>query len=195
MINWENRYQNEGAIWAYVPSNTAETAARWFRQLDKKSVYIIGAGYGRNVPTFLKHQLYVSGNDLSETACQMAKEKFPTVPFVAGSYLETQIVPQEAIYCFDVLHCLSAEEQVLFIKKMYEDLLDEGVVYVTVLSNVVQMTLEERKGRALFSEKDLMRLCAVAPFEIESIIPYTDMFHSKTGLAKQYPLLCAKLRK
>lgn len=195
MMNWENRYQNEGAIWEYIPSNTAETAARWFRQLEKKSVYIIGAGYGRNVPPFLKHQLSVCGNDISKTACQMAEAKFSNVPFMAGSYLETQIARQEAIYCFDVIHCLKTEEQVLFIQKIYDDLLDDGVAYITVLSNVAQLSVEALKERAVFSETDLTQLCLTVPFEIESITPYTDMFHSAGGRVKQYPLLCVKLRK
>lgn len=195
MINWESRYQNEGAIWAYVPSNTAETAARWFRQLDKKAVYIIGAGYGRNISTFLNYHFSVCGNDISATACQMGAKKFPRVPFVNGSYTETRIMPQEAIYCFNVIHCLEHEEQVLFIKKIYDDLLDDGVAYISVLSHVAQLSGEDLKGRTLFSELDLIQLCSNVPFKIESITPYTDMFYSNKGGVKQYPLLCVKLRK
>lgn len=195
VIDWEMRYRSEGAIWTYEPSATAETAARWLRENEKQGVYIIGIGYGRNVAPFLKYQLSVSGIDVSETACSIGRNHFGRVAFDIGAYEHTEIPKQEAIYCFDVLHCLETETQVAFIKKMYNDLEKDGIAYITVLSDVAQLSDESKKGRTLFSENDITELCRYAPFQIEAITPHTDLFHYQDKTVKQYPLLCVKLRK
>lgn len=195
MIDWEMRYQKEGPIWTFEPSNTADNAARWLRYNDKKSVYIIGIGYGRNAASFLKHQLVVSGIDLSTSACELGKQHFPRVAFEVGAYEQAIIPTQEAIYCFDVIHCLPREMQVAFIQKIYNDLDFGGIAYITVLSNVAQFSEEELKGRTLFTEQALNELCMQAAFQVEAITPHTDIFHYQDGTIRHYPLLCAKLRK
>lgn len=195
MMDWEMRYRNEGPIWTFEPSNTADNAARWFRDNDKQSVYIIGVGYGRNVAPFLKRQLVVSGIDLSESACRLGKQHFPSVAFNVGGYEQAVIARQEAIYCSDVIHFLPKAMQMVFIQKMYEDLEFGGTAYVTVLSNVAQFPEEEKQGQTFFTERELSELCSHAAFQIESITPHTDMFYYPNGKTRHYPLLCAKLRK
>lgn len=195
MQNWDERYRNEGAIWSYQESLTAEIAARFFRENEKDNVFVIGIGYGRNVPSLRKQRLNIVGIDLAESACELGQRQFPFVHFLVGDYLLTQLEKQEAIYCFNVIHGVSEEEQIQFIEKIYDDLKNDGVAYITVLSDVLQLPQAEKKGRTLFTETSLKELIEHTPFEIESIVPRTDLFHYQSGLVKQYPLLCAKLQK
>jgi SAM-dependent methyltransferase len=87
-IYWDKRFQDEGYVWGDSPSQTAEHALAVFRQHRVKKILVPGSGYGRNTKLFSASGFDVTGVEISEVACQLAREYDPRTTHYNGSVLD-----------------------------------------------------------------------------------------------------------
>ena len=170
MEYWNKRFLNEGKIWGLLPSKTAIHALELFQSYNIKKVLIPGMGYGRNSKVFSSQNFVVSGVEISDIACTMAKEYDPNTRIFKGSVLDMPFTKEiyDAIYCYNLLHLFFRSERVLFLKKCYDQLKEEGLIYFAVFSDkektygkgksVEKDTFESKPCRPVhyFSEQDLI---------------------------------------
>jgi SAM-dependent methyltransferase len=166
---WEKRYRAEGRIWGELPSRTAEYALELFRKNKVKKVLVPGSGYGRNTRFFSGSGLKVTGIEISETACMMAREFDTLSRFYNASALDMSFLSEkyDAIYCFNVLHLFREEERKLLIQECISKVKNNGLMFFTVFSEkevsygksreVEKDTFESKPGRPAhyFTGKDL----------------------------------------
>jgi len=167
---WQKRYVKDGKIWGNSPSKTAEHVFNLFRERNVKKILIPGAGYGRNSKLFSDNNFDVVGIEISEDACNNAKNHDPDTKFIMGNVLDMPFDNEsyDAIYCFNVLHLFLQDERNLFLKKCYSKLNADGYVYFVVFSEKEKShgkgkeieinTYESKPGRPIhyFSEEDLI---------------------------------------
>lgn len=167
---WEQRFNKEGMIWGEIPSKTAYYALDLFRTHDIRSILVPGSGYGRNTKLFSSSGYEVTGIEISEKACTMAKQFDPVSHFYQGSALDMSFDRKQydAIYCFNVLHLFLEDERKLFLVSSTEKLKKDGLMFFTVFSDeesnygqgneVEKNTFETRPGRPAhyYTEDDLL---------------------------------------
>ena len=100
---WEQRFQKEGRVWGDSPSRTAVYALELFRKYQVKRVLVPGSGYGRNTKLFSSSGFDVVGVEISEVACEMAREYDPLTKVYNGSILDMSFDGNkyDAIYCYN----------------------------------------------------------------------------------------------
>jgi len=166
---WDKRFQDEGYVWGTSPSQSAAVALDIFHRHNVKTVLVPGSGYGRNTSLFTGAGFDVTGVELSEVACQLAKDFDPDTRLFQGSVLDMSSIPEryDAIYCFNVLHLLPEGDRETFIQECSKKLKENGLVYFTAFSDydpskgrgtqLAQNTFESRPGRPAhyFSEEAL----------------------------------------
>ncbi len=148
---WEKRFQNGGHVWGDQPSKTAVYAVEIFRKNSVRNVLIPGSGYGRNSRVFSEAGFEVTGIEISETACHMAKDYDPLTNVYSGSVLDMPFssTQYDAIYCFNLLHLFYEIERRLFLKKCCNQLRLGGLAFFSVFSEQ-----EPTYGKARQVEKD-----------------------------------------
>jgi len=168
---WNKRFQNEGHVWGAEPSPTAEYAIGVFRQNGVRKVLVPGSGYGRNTRLFREAGFDVSGLEISDTACEMARTFDPQTKLYNGSVLDMSNIPgaYDAIYCYNVLHLFREKGRLLCLKECAGKVKNNGLLYFTVFSDkeasfgrgqeVEKNTFESRPGRPVhyFTEDELRR--------------------------------------
>lgn len=166
---WEQRFGKEGMIWGETPSKTAYYALDVFRRHDVNNILIPGSGYGRNSKLFSSSGYLVTGVEISETACSMARQFDAKSEFHNGSVLDMSFdtVSYDAIYCFNVLHLFLESDRRLFLEECRKKLKEEGLAFFTAFSDkesnygdgreVERNTFETRPGRPAhyYSEDEL----------------------------------------
>lgn len=167
---WEHRFDEEGMIWGESPSKTAYYALDIFRTDKITSILVPGSGYGRNTNLFSSSGFKVTGVEISEKACNMAKQFDPDSEFYRGSALDMSFdtTQYDAIYCFNVLHLFLEDDRKLLVRNCVEKLNQDGVMVFTVFSEkesnfgqgkeVETYTFETRPGRPAhyYTEDDLL---------------------------------------
>jgi SAM-dependent methyltransferase len=112
----------------------------------------------------------VTGVEISEKACNMAKQFDPDSEFYRGSALDMSFdtTQYDAIYCFNVLHLFLEDDRKLLVRNCVEKLNQDGVMVFTVFSEkesnfgqgkeVETYTFETRPGRPAhyYTEDDLL---------------------------------------
>ena len=151
MEYWNKRYSDKGKIWGLEPSNAALHALKLFKRHDIKKVLIPGAGYGRHTKFFSTNGYDVTGIEISEEAVNIAKEFDPKSKFILGSALNLPFNDEtyDAIFCYNFLHLLLEVDRVLLVKKCYNQLNKNGLVYFTMFSEE-----EESFGKGKMVEKN-----------------------------------------
>lgn len=166
---WNKRYDNEGKIWSDLPSKTAQYALELFRKNKVKRILIPGSGYGRNSKVFSASGFNVTGIEISEVACNLAKEFDPLTQLYNGSVLDMSFDPSiyDAIYCFNLLHLFRKDERKTLVKQCADKLKKNGLMFFTVFSEketsygkgkeIERNTFESRPGRSAhyFTKDDL----------------------------------------
>lgn len=166
---WNKRFQKEGYVWGTAPSPTAEYAIEIFRKDEAKKILVPGSGYGRNTKPFSESGFQVTGLEISDTACEMAREYDPQTRAYNGSVLDMSMVPGQfdAVYCYNVLHLFREEERFLCLQQCAEKVKDNGLLFFTAFSErepsfgrgqeVEKNTFESRPGRPVhhFTEAEL----------------------------------------
>lgn len=166
---WNKRYKNEGKIWGDLPSKTAQYALELFRKNKVRRILVPGSGYGRNSKLFSASGFNVTGIEISEVACNLAKEFDPLTKLYNGSVLDMSFDPNiyDAIYCFNLLHLFRKDERKTLVKQCADKLENNGLMFFTVFSEketsygkgkeIERNTFESRPGRPThyFTEDDL----------------------------------------
>ena len=166
---WEKRFQTEGKIWGDEPSRSAVYALELFKKNDVKSVVVPGSGYGRNTKLFSDAGMKVSGVEISETACKMARKFDLATRFYNDSALDMSVLAgnNDAVFCFNVLHLFRQYDRTLLINQCVSRIKRSGVMFFTVFSEkeesygkgkkIETNTFESKKGRPVhyFTEDDL----------------------------------------
>ena len=167
---WNQRFRKEGYVWGIASSPTAEYATSVFRKNGVKNILVPGSGYGRNTRIFSEAGFDVTGVEISDTACEMAREYDPQTRTHNGSVLEMPPAPGEydAIYCYNVLHLFRKKERKLCLQQCADRVKDNGLLYFTVFSDkepsfgkgqeVEKNTFESRPDRPVhyFTKAELL---------------------------------------
>ena len=167
---WDNRYGKEGKIWGESPSKSAFYALKLFKKHKIMKILIPGSGYGRHTKFYSENNYKVVGIEISEIALGIAKEFDPQTKFINGSVLEMDNIEEifDAIYCYNVLHLFLTNKRQKFLKKCYNKLNKNGLVFFTVFSEeetsfgkgkeLEKNTFESKPGRPThyFSGDDLI---------------------------------------
>ena len=169
---WDKRFRDEGYVWGDSPSQTAGYALEIFRQNGLKKILVPGSGYGRNTKLFSTSGFDATGIEISEVACELAKEYDPQTKHYNGSVLDMSFDKNryDAIYCHNVLHFLPEKDWKLCLRECAAKLKDNGLMFFTVFSDrdpsfskgreVAKNTFESRPGRPVhyFTEDTLREL-------------------------------------
>ena len=157
-------------MWGTAPSPTAEHAIGIFRKNGARKILVPGSGYGRNTRIFSEAGFEVTGIEISDTACEMARDYDPQSNIYNGSVLDMPLAPgqYDAIYCYNVLHLFREKERELCLQQCTDRVKDNGLLYFTVFSDrepsfgryqeVEKNTFESRPGRPVhyFTEAELL---------------------------------------
>lgn len=167
---WDKRFREEKFIWGESPSKSAYDARNRFLKYNVKSILVPGSGYGRNTKLFSSAGFNVVGIEISETACNWARQFDLLSQCYNGSVLDMSFDKTEydAIYSFNVLHLFHKDEREAFLRECIGKLKEQGLAYFTVFSDeeptfgkgreVEKNTFESRPGRPAhyFTEDDLI---------------------------------------
>ncbi len=194
---WENQYSKNNHIWGEEHSLSAEKALILFNQYNLENILIPGVGYGRNSRYFSDNGKKVTGIELSEKACELAKSYDPSTKVLNGSFLAFDFTKSrfEVVYCFDVLHLFFESNRNNFLAKCNDALLPDGYLFFTVLSDqddyfgqgkeIEKNTFETKPGKIVhfFSQSDLEK-----SFKSHRIIEIGQLedrvFHNEHGEKK-----------
>ena len=171
MEYWNKRFSDSGKIWGTEPSKTAIYALKLFKKYDIKKVLVPGAGYGRHTYFFSANNYEVTGIEISEVALNIAKKYDTKSKLILGSVLEMPFNNEkyDAIFCHNLLHLLLKNGRILFIKKCFNQLRDNGYGFFSMFSEreesygkgtkIEENTFESKPYRPThyFSEKDLLQ--------------------------------------
>jgi len=170
MEYWNNRFSDKGKIWGTKPSKTSIFALKLFKKYDIKKILIPGAGYGRHTKFFSKNNYEVTGIEISERGLNIARKFDPKSNFILGSVLDMPFDREiyDAIFCHNVLHLLLEKQRIIFIKKCYNQLRENGLAFFSVFSEqeesfgkgtkVEENTFENKPYRPThyFTKEDLL---------------------------------------
>jgi cyclopropane fatty-acyl-phospholipid synthase-like methyltransferase len=134
---WDAQFSKHHYIWGETPSKSAEVALSFFRKHKANKILIPGSGYGRNSKLFSTSGFDVTGIEISEAACILAREYDPATKVYTGSFLDDHFFedPYEGIYCFNVLQLFLQADRTSFIHKSARMLTPHGVMFFTGISD------------------------------------------------------------
>jgi len=167
---WDNRFLKEGKIWGESPSKSAFYALKLFKKYKLQKILIPGSGYGRHTKLFSDNRYETVGIEISEKAIEIAKMFDPQTTFINGSVMEMDKINEnfDSIYCYNLLHLFLIDDRQIFLKKCYNKLKKNGLVFFTVFSveetsfgkgkELEKHTFESKPWRPThyFSEDDLI---------------------------------------
>lgn len=134
---WEQSFKDNQKMWGEDPAEVTMEVKSLFQKNNIKSVLIPGFGYGRNAKTFINSDFSVTGIEISKTAIEIAEHSIDgsyylhhgsitEMPFDSGVY--------QGIYCYALLHLLSAAERNKFINDCFNQLEVDGIMVFVTLS-------------------------------------------------------------
>jgi 2-polyprenyl-3-methyl-5-hydroxy-6-metoxy-1,4-benzoquinol methylase len=134
---WNTQFSNHRHIWGESPSRSARIAFSLFGQYKVNKILIPGSGYGRNSKFFSTSGLDVTGIEISEEACRLAREYDPDTKLYQGSFLDDNLVldQYQAIYCFNVLQLFLKPDRIRFVQKCARLLCPNGLMFFTGISD------------------------------------------------------------
>lgn len=167
---WDNRYSKEGKIWGISPSKSALYCLELFKKYKIKKLLVPGSGYGRHTKLFSENKYNVIGIEISEIAIEIAEKLDTKTKFLNGSVMKMETFERniDAIYCFNTLHLFLRDTRLLFLRKCFKQLDNNGLVFFTVFSEkelsfgkgkeLEANTFESKPGRPThyFTEDDLV---------------------------------------
>lgn len=139
---WESSFQNKQMMWGWKPADVTVEVKELFLENKLKKILIPGFGYGRNAKVFIDDGFDVTGIEISKTAIHLADQ------YLEGNYQlhhgTTISMPYDqqiynGVYCYALLHLLSAFEREKLIKDCYNQLNLNGImVFITLSTNDLQ---------------------------------------------------------
>ncbi|MFD2285004.1 methyltransferase domain-containing protein [Pedobacter petrophilus] len=133
---WEASFKDKQEMWGWEPADSAVLTLELFNKQKSKKVLIPGFGYGRNAKIFIDNGFQVTGIEISESAINLAKRQFAeSIKIYSGSVYSMPFDSElyDGIFCYALLHLLSAQERVKFINDCYNQLRPNGyMVFVSI---------------------------------------------------------------
>jgi len=160
---WEASFRDKQEMWGWEPADCTFLTLELFKKQGLKKILIPGFGYGRNAKVFIDNGFEVTGIEISESAIDLAKKQFnDSIKIYPGSVysmpFDTELY--DGIFCYALLHLLSAEERLKFISDCYNQLKPNGYMVFVSLSKldfrfgqgekISKDTFETRHGLNLF---------------------------------------------
>jgi SAM-dependent methyltransferase len=134
---WNSQFSQYNHIWGETPSKSAGIALSLFRQHQVNRILVPGSGYGRNTKLFSTSGFDVTGIEISEEACALAREFDPATKLHNGSFLDDSFVPgqYQGIYCFNVLQLFLKADRIRFVHRSAQLLSPGGLMFFTGISD------------------------------------------------------------
>jgi SAM-dependent methyltransferase len=134
---WNAQFAQYNHIWGETPSKSAGIALARFREHKISKILVPGSGYGRNSRLFSTAGFDVTGIEISEEACALARAYDPATKLYNGSFLEDDFVhgPYQGLYCFNVLQLFLKPDRIRFVRKSAELLAPKGLIFFTGISD------------------------------------------------------------
>jgi len=138
---WESRFKNEGAMWEFEPSDSANIALELFKSNGINDILIPGFGYGRNAKLFLDNGFKVTGIEISKSAIRIAKANKLNCEIHHGSVTNMPFDNKKfkGIYCYAVIHLLNKYERLDFLRSCYKNLHHGGLMFFIVSTKQMSM--------------------------------------------------------
>ncbi len=135
---WNAQFAKHNHIWGETASKSAEIALSLFRQHNVNKILVPGSGYGRNSKLFSTSGFDVTGIEISDEACALAREFDPATKLYHGSFLDDDLDqgPYQGIYCFNVLQLFLRPDRVRFVQKSAQLLSPHGLMFFTGISTL-----------------------------------------------------------
>lgn len=160
---WESSYKDKQTMWGFEPADSAVATARLFKELGLKKILIPGFAYGRNAKPFTDNGCDVTGIEISQMAINLAKKHFGEKLKVHHGSVGDMPFDEEmydGIFCYALIHLLSAPERIKLIKDCYNQLSADGYMVFVAISKqdpqycqgkeISEDTFESRQGLKLF---------------------------------------------
>lgn len=133
---WETSFRAKKEMWGWEPADSTIETFELFKKHELNKILIPGFGYGRNARIFADNGFKVTGIEISETAIDIAQKHFGDNIKVFHGSVGSMPFDQETydgIFCYALIHLLSAKERVKLIEDCYKQLKPNGyMVFVSI---------------------------------------------------------------
>lgn len=149
---WESNFRDKQEMWGLDAADSATTALTLFKEKGLHKILVPGFGYGRNAQIFMDNGLNVTGIEISETAIDIAKKHFGDDIRVYHGSVGAMPFDEElydGIFCYALIHLLSAKERFKLIADCYNQLKPNGYMIFVAISKV-----DSRYGQGKEISKD-----------------------------------------
>jgi SAM-dependent methyltransferase len=134
---WESSFKEKQTMWGFEPAASAITTMELFKKYRLNRILIAGFGYGRNAKIFTDNGIKVTGIEISETAIDLAKKHYGDNIKVYHGSVSSMPFDQESydgIFCYGLIHLLSAEDRKKLINDCYNQLRPDGYMVFVAIS-------------------------------------------------------------
>lgn len=173
---WESRFNNEGAMWKFDPSDSAIFALEYFKKEQINEILIPGFGYGRNARLFIENGFDVTGIEISGSAIELARTYGIFCPVHHGSVTAMPFSTQKygGIFCYALIHLLNKAERISFLKACYTQLKPGGVMIFTITT---KNSVLYGRGRCLSKDRfEIARGLKVFFYDNDSVLKEFSSF-------------------
>ena len=149
---WESSFRDKQEMWGLKPADSAISTLELFKKYGLNKILIPGFGYGRNARIFTDHGFKVTGIEISETAIDLAKKHYGDSIKVYHGSVSSMPFDQElydGIFCYALIHLLSAKERIKLINDCYNQLRPNGYMVFVAISK-----MDARYGDGKKTSKD-----------------------------------------
>src|SRR5665811_1122316 len=136
-----DRFKDEGALWDFLPSDSAIRTLDIFKTNKLKHILIPGFGYGRNAKLFIENGFEVTGIEISQSAIDLAKANGLNCMIHHGSVISMPFdnILYDGIFCYALIHLLNKTERKIFLKSCFNQLKNNELMFFVVASNKMSM--------------------------------------------------------
>lgn len=136
MEYWESKFNTEGAMWHFEPSDASGLALELFKDHGIHAILLPGYGYGRNAKLFEDKGIEVTGIEISAAAIAIARANGLKGNIHHGSVTEMPFDDLKfgGIFCYALLHLLTRPQRKKFIQACFNQLESGGIMIFTVAS-------------------------------------------------------------
>ncbi len=134
---WEIAFLGKRKMWGDKPTISSVETAKDFETKRFGRVLIPGIGYGRNAVPFLNAGISVTGVEISQTAIDLAHEKFGhSLKIFRGSVddMPFEDTQYDGIYCHALIHLLNKRSRMKFLQSCFDQIRTKGVMVFTAIT-------------------------------------------------------------
>jgi SAM-dependent methyltransferase len=135
-IYWDLKFKAEGALWDFIPADSAIRTLQLFKSNNLKEILIPGFGYGRNGKIFIEKDFNVTGIEISKSAIDIARDNKINCTIYHGSVTDMPFDNKtfDGIYCYALIHVLNKKERKVFLNACFNQLKNNGLMVFIVAS-------------------------------------------------------------